>query len=148
MHSCRLFLLVSLLLWTLTNTRASDDGTDALEQQVERTELAFAQTMANRDFEAFKTYLDPETVFFSGDEPMRGRAVVAERWQPYFESPAAPFSWRPESVQVLDSGHLAFSSGPVYDHSGKRIATFHSVWRRDSDSEWRIVFDKGSKFCE
>jgi ketosteroid isomerase-like protein len=148
MHRCRLFLLFSILLWPLASSRASDDGTDSLEQQVERTERAFAQTMADRDFEAFQTFLDPETVFFSGDEPLRGSAVVAERWQPYFESPAAPFSWRPESVQVLDSGHLAFSSGPVHSPSGERVATFHSVWRRDSDGEWKIVFDKGSTFCE
>ena len=31
----------------------------------------------------------------------------------------APFSWQPETVEVLASGTLAISSGPVKDTNGK-----------------------------
>jgi ketosteroid isomerase-like protein len=46
-------------------------------------------------------------------------------------------------VQVLDSGTLAISSGPVKDPAGKAVGTFNSIWRRDKDGQWRVVFDKG-----
>jgi hypothetical protein len=36
----------------------------------------------------------------------------------------------------------------VFDASGKRIATFISVWRRESPGIWRIVFDQGCDACD
>jgi ketosteroid isomerase-like protein len=43
---------------------------------------------------------------------------------------------------------LALSSGPVRDASGRRVGTFNSVWRREGDGRWRVVFDKGCRVCE
>jgi ketosteroid isomerase-like protein len=79
---------------------------------------------------------------------LHGRAAVDAGWQSYFEGPAAPFSWAPEVVEVLESGTLALSSGPVRDPGGRQIGTFNSIWRRDSDGQWRVVFDKGCPACE
>jgi len=59
----------------------------------------------------------------------------------------APFSWEPERVEVLESGNLAMSMGPVFDNEGKQIATFSSIWRRDKSGKWRIIFDKGNDIC-
>jgi hypothetical protein len=69
-------------------------------------------------------------------------------WQPLFEGEKAPFSWAPEQVEVLASGMLAISSGPVRDPNGERIGTFNSIWRRDHDGHWRVIFDKGCPPCE
>jgi ketosteroid isomerase-like protein len=55
----------------------------------------------------------------------------------------APFSWRPETVEVLESGTLALSSGPVFDAAGQPIGAFNSIWRLEADGRWRVVFDKG-----
>ena len=114
---------------------------------VEETERAFADTMARRDFEKFKTFISEEAVFFSATTPLRGRQQIADAWEGYFKDPLAPFSWEPEHVEVLDSGSLAWSSGPVYDADGKRVATFNSVWQLDASNQWRIIFDKGNDVC-
>jgi hypothetical protein len=50
-------------------------------------------------------------------------------------------------VEVLDSGTLALSSGPVRDAEGNLIGTFMSVWRHEGPGAWRIVFDKGNPVC-
>jgi ketosteroid isomerase-like protein len=119
-----------------------------LREQVRATEAAFAKTMADRDLAAFLSFLAEDTVFFGrSDAPMRGKAAVAAAWKRFFEAAEAPFSWAPEAVEVLDSGNLAFSSGPVYDPAGRRVGTFNSVWRREVDGRWRIVFDKGCPAC-
>ena len=120
---------------------------EELREQVRRTETAFAKTMADRDHAAFASFLASETVFF-GRGVLRGKAAVAEAWKRYYEGSAAPFSWAPDAVEVLDSGALAFSSGPVFDPAGKRVSTFNSVWRREKDDKWRIVFDKGCPPCD
>lgn len=120
-------------------------GTDRarLEREVADTERAFARTMADRDHAAFTDFLADEAVFFSGAAPLRGKAAVAAYWKRFYEPREAPFSWQPERVEVLDSGTLAMSTGPVFDPAGKRIASFTSVWRREAPGRWRIVFDKG-----
>lgn len=116
-------------------------------QEVMETERAFAKSMADRDHPAFASFLAEEAVFLSGEQPLRGKVQVAEWWKRYFEKPVAPFSWEPAEVEVLDSGGLALSSGPVRDPQGKLIGSFTSIWRKDALGAWRIVFDKGNEVC-
>ena len=122
---------------------ASAQGRDAAAV-VEAREVAFAKTMADRDFEAFLSFISPEAVFFAGDQPLRGRDEIGRAWGPFFEGPVAPFSWQPDVVEVLESGDLALSSGPVVTASGEPGGRFNTVWRRDGDGRWWVVFDKGS----
>ena len=123
-------------------------STAELQQQVADTERAFAKTMADRDHAAFVTFLSAETIFFNGAQALRGRQQVADSWKPFFVKPDAPFSWKPETVEVLESGTLALSSGPVFDPAGKQFATFTSIWRLEAPDTWRIVFDKGNAVCD
>lgn len=119
----------------------------ALEQEVAAVEAAFAKTMADRDFEAFASFLDAETVFWGPNVPDRGKEAVMMRWRPYYDGPDAPFSWKPETVLVLASGTLARSTGPVMAPDGRVVAYFHSTWRKNKGGEWKIIFDKGQRFC-
>ncbi len=136
-----------LILALLTGALAVAQAQSELTEQVRRTETAFAKTMADRNAGAFESFLSSEAVFMSNGQISRGPREVSERWKRYFEGPQAPFSWEPEQVQVLESGMLAMTSGPVKDASGKRIGTFNSVWRRDPNGQWKIVFDNGCPAC-
>ena len=121
---------------------------EELQQQVANAERAFAKTMADRDLAAFTAFLSEEAVFFSGPKPLHGRQQVTDWWQRFYAKPEAPFSWAPEQVEVLDSGTLALSSGPVRDAAGKLIGTFTSIWRLEAPGTWRIIFDKGNDACD
>jgi len=118
------------------------------EREVADTERAFARTMADRNFAAFQAFLSEDAIFFSGPTALRGKQRVAEAWQRFFEKAEAPFSWQPEQVQVLESGEIALSTGPVRDPGGKVFATFTSIWRREAPGQWRIVFDRGAEVCD
>jgi len=114
-------------------------------QQVTAAERAFARTMAERDLQAFSGFVSQEAVFFmNGAAPVRGKAQVVQAWSGLFRAASAPFTWEPDRVEVLDSGTLALSTGPVRDLRGKVIARFNSIWRLEADGVWRVVFDKGS----
>jgi ketosteroid isomerase-like protein len=136
-------LLLALVAFPLA---ARADSNAELQAQVRDRERAFAKTMADRDHSAFVSFLADETVFF-GRGPLRGKKAVADAWKAFYDGPKAPFAWEPDAVEVLDSGSLALSSGPVHDPEGKRVGTFNSVWRREADGQWRIVFDKGCPPC-
>jgi len=140
--------LLSLAALVACTTPMPKPSNADLKTQVADTERAFAKTMADRDYAAFATFLADETVFFIGPTPVHGKAAVAAAWRRFYERPQAPFSWQPEVVEVLESGTLAISSGPVFDPSGKKFATFTSIWRMEAPGVWRIVFDKGNPECD
>lgn len=113
-------------------------------------ERGFAATMARRDFGAFPSFIAEEAIFLGnegGTEILRGRRAIAEAWKRFFDGPQPPFSWEPDLVQVIDSGTLATTSGPVRNPKGEVTGRFNSVWRLEPDGRWRVVFDRGSPVC-
>ena len=137
-------VLVALVL--AGPAHAQQKGTAA--DEVRAAETAFAKSMADRNLAAFTALLADDTVFWGGKGVNRGKAAVAADWKRFFDGPDAPFSWVPAEVEVLSSGNLGFTSGPVFDPKGNRIGTFNSVWQRQSDGSWKIVFDKGCPPCD
>lgn len=137
-------IAVVALLAASATVRAETN--EELREQVRATEAAFARSMADRDHAAFVSFLAEEAIFV-GRTAQRGKEAVAAAWKRFYEGPDAPFAWAPERVEVLDSGTLALSSGPVLDPSGQRVGTFNSVWRREKDGKWRIVLDNGCPPC-
>jgi len=147
---CRKYLLawVSLLIGLGCSPDSKKPDPAQLRQQVLETERAFSATMAQRDFAAFVLFLSDEAVFMSGAKALRGSQQVADAWMRYYDGATAPFSWQPETVEVLGSGNLALSTGPVFDPQGKQTGTYTSIWRQEAPGKWRIIFDKGCKNCE
>ena len=146
MTTMKFFAAMVLAMVTMTAAGAAP-GNAELKAQVADTERAFAATMKARDLDAFLGFLSEEAVFFSGPVPLRGKQAIAAFWKKFYDKPAAPFSWEPDEVEVLASGTLAYSAGPVYDPSGKLIARFNSVWQLEK-GKWKIVFDHGGEVCD
>jgi ketosteroid isomerase-like protein len=144
----RLFKLIAGLCATVffgvAHAAAASDVAD-LKKQVVETERAFAATMKNRDFAGFNSFVSEEAVFFSGPTPLHGKQAVSNWWKKYYDKPDAPFSWAPDEkeVEVLASGTLAISGGPVYDAQGTMFSRFSSIWRLEAPGKWRIIFDHG-----
>lgn len=121
---------------------------EALVSQVTAAEIAFAKTMIDRDHAAFLSFVADDAVFLNGGKPLRGKAAVAEYWQRFYIGPTPPFTWQPDLVEVLESGTLAQSVGPVTAPNGKVVSRFYSTWRLDADGRWRVVFDDGYDVCD
>jgi ketosteroid isomerase-like protein len=138
-------VVLAVLAWVLVPL-ARAEAPDVAAGKVRTREAAFAKTMADRDLASFATFVAKDAVFL-GRTALRGRPAVVEGWKAYFEGPKAPFSWQPDRVEVVDSGTLAVSSGPVLDPGGQRVGTFNSTWRLDEDGEWRVVIDVGCPPC-
>lgn len=136
-------LVFSLAFCLCSCTSNSIEQEDTAASEVKAREVAFAKTMTDRNFKNFLDFISPEAVFFSGNEPRRGHEAIAKAWAKYYEGETAPFSWHPDVVEVLESGNLALTSGPVLSASGETMGRFNSIWRKDKDGQWRVVFDKG-----
>lgn len=148
MSPIKLFITGCLAMVVNTPVYAEQPGMKDLAQHVREAESAFAETMAMRQFDRFLSFISDEAIFFSGDKPLRGKEQIGEAWRPYFNDPGAPFSWEPEVVEVLESGTLALSSGPVHAADGKLVGRFNSIWRFEPETNrWKVIFDKGSNVC-
>jgi ketosteroid isomerase-like protein len=131
---------------TPASPQATPGSAATLQSAVRERERAFAKTMADRDLTGFATFVSEEAVFV-GRSALRGRRAVVEGWKGFFDGPRPPFSWSPELVEVVDSGSLALSRGPVFAPDGTRTGTFTSTWRLEKDGQWRIVLDSGCPPC-
>jgi ketosteroid isomerase-like protein len=138
-------LVTAGFLFSVLPARA--ETPEKLREDVRQAEIAFAGTMAAREHEAFAEFVAEDAIFLSGSSVLRGRRAVVDAWGHYFEKPDAPFSWAPETVEVVDSGALAISTGPVFGPDGSRVGTFNSTWRRENDGSWRVVLDHGCPPC-
>ncbi len=151
-ESIAVSFVTTILAFTLGspgNALAGDgSGNTGLVKDLEAAEVAFAKTMADRDHAAFASFLANETVFFGMQGEMRGKDAVAAAWEPLYQGPTAPFSWQPESITMLDSGTLGFTSGPIFTPDGKRVGTFNSTWRRGADGSWKVILDRGCPPCD
>jgi len=137
----------ALLLGLTASSTVWGETNETLQGQVRDAETAFAQTMAARDLNAFAAFVADDAVFF-GRSALRGKAAVVAGWKGLFDGPQPPFSWKSATVEVLASGTLAHSSGPVFDPQGKQTGIFNSIWRREADGHWKVVFDKGCDACD
>ena len=108
---------------------------------VKKTETAFAQAFADRDAAKFFSFVADDAVFIGGRRTQQGKAQVIEVWSKYLATKTAPFKWHPETVVANASGTLAVSSGPVFDDSGAQTGSFSSVWQKQADGSWKVIFD-------
>ncbi len=119
-----------------------------LIEQVRGVELAFAKTIADRDHAAFASFIADDAIFINGGNPLRGKPAIVAHWKRFYSGPAAPFSWKPDLVEVLESGTLAHSEGPVAAPDGSVAIRYYSTWRLESSGQWKIVFDNGYDVCK
>ena len=114
----------------------------AIAADVKAAEIAFAKTMADRQFERFADFVADDAVF-NGAKPHIGKAAVLDAWKGFFGAAPAPFSWAPDAVAPTADGRYAISTGLARDAAGKVISRFTSLWRKDADGRWRVVADQG-----
>ncbi|WP_100644386.1 YybH family protein [Alteromonas facilis] len=136
---------ICALMITFSNFVHANAASDA-EQEVRSVESAFAQTMADRDLDAFASFIAEDAVFI-GQNALRGKKAIVDAWSAYYTDADAPFSWKPETVVVTGSGDIALSTGPVTNQQGRVFAYYHSTWRKQGNGEWKIILDKGHKYC-
>lgn len=130
-------------------TTMPTSGSD--ECAVWNRELGFADSVARHDAAAFAEHLRVGVVFgASRTRQTRGREAVATAWRGIVEGKTLTVEWYPTRVTIGDVDGVAWSSGPSLfitdpgtDKATYSLGSYHSVWARDSDGVWRVLFDDG-----
>jgi pimeloyl-ACP methyl ester carboxylesterase/ketosteroid isomerase-like protein len=110
-------------------------------EEVRQSEIAFAKAFADHDLAKFGELLAEDATFFNGLGALRGKKAIVDGWSRMVNAPEAPMSWGPERVAVTAAGDIGFSTGPVYTAAGKLTAYYTSMWRKQQDGKWKVIFD-------
>ncbi len=144
----RVLFSITAAILILAAPLAADEAADELRA----AEVAFAASVADRDAERFASFIDEEAVFI-GATVLRGREAITQAWSVFLAEGGPDLVWQPELVEVRSDG-LGLSRGPysltTTGTDGTRsttTGTFTSIWRRQADGRWKVVFDAGCPAC-
>jgi ketosteroid isomerase-like protein len=129
--------LLSILLGLLPATSGS-----TVVDDVQAADAAFAARATEIGHHAaFIEYLAQDAVLF------RPEAVPGQEWLATHEPAGGRLEWTPAAGAVGCTAVLALTTGPwrySNEEGGEPVAGHYlSVWRRDAQSQWRVVLDHG-----
>jgi uncharacterized protein (TIGR02246 family) len=118
-----------------------------------KADADFNQAVADRNLSRFLSFI-AEGATFNGGTPdeIRGRDAIAKDWAPFFETAGPRLMWKPTKAEVLGAGDLGYSVGTSEFRSTAgsqatvRRGNYLTVWRKQVDGAWRVVYDTGSTF--
>jgi ketosteroid isomerase-like protein len=131
---------------------AQASNREAAAAEIVRADAAFAQSVAKKDRQAFLSFL-ADAVTFNGGTPgeVHGREAVMKDWADFFEPNGPTLEWTPIKGEVVGAGDVGYTTGrsTFRRKSGdgtviERRGQYITVWRRQPDGGWKVVFDTGS----
>jgi len=141
--------LAVLSVVSLTAAGPSQSGSRSLQSLVD-SEKSFSSLSAEKGIrEAFLAYLADDAVVFR-PKPVPGRGV----YQAAPEDSPLLLTWEPAFAEVSAAGDLGYTTGPyeARDRSNPdqpaRHGHYISVWERQGNRQWKVVFDGGIRHAE
>lgn len=152
MRAPRSIWIVVIATLTVGSAVWGDERGD-LTQTLEAAELSFAASVAAKDLEAFAAHIDDQAIFIAG-QVLNGKAAILDGWSGFFAAGAPRMEWHPETVVVRPDGMLGVSQGPYTltmenpdGTESTQRGLFNSIWKRQQEGGWKIIFDSGCPPC-
>ena len=123
----------------------------AVECEVWNRERSFAASVEHHDAVAFAEHVHVKAAFdATSSDATHGREAIVAGWKGIIEGKAIKLGWYPGTVTLGGDGNLAVSTGPDWIEDMRpnpkqqyKIGEFTSIWMRDTDGQWRVLFDAG-----
>ena len=144
------FITITLLLFVLALPALTQDkGLPPAQAELVNTERAFAKLGVERGVrDSFIAYFAEDGIGF-GPHPFKVKETFSSRPAPATRSPIV-LNWAPVYGDIAQAGDLGWNTGPTVseDTSPQKRPTRHgmffSVWKKQSDGNWRVVLDLGA----
>ncbi|MDJ0761453.1 MAG: hypothetical protein QNJ97_00570 [Myxococcota bacterium] len=131
---------------TSTETRAESDSAF-----LEQLDLAFCRETTQKGVSGWVAYFAPNGAMVSGDNPpVVGHDAIREAMTPLFEKQGFSLTWQPTGSGIWIPDRLGYTVGRFVrismDSDGRMIerqGTYLTIWNKQKDSTWKILFDTG-----
>jgi ketosteroid isomerase-like protein len=144
---------IGAVVLAIASTGAQTPGDlQAAADQILKSDAAFAQSVADKNREKFLSFIADVTTFNGGTaNELHSRDAVMKAWSDFFTPDGPTLSWTPLNGQVVGAGDVGYTTGrSVYRQKGadgritERRGQYITVWRKQPDGSWKVVFDTGS----
>ena len=142
------FIIIVIISTSCTNAKKRNVSNS--KREIIETERKFAQMAQDEGIQkAFLHFAADDVVLLREDRLIKGKdSLVIYYKNMKSPSPNTSLTWKPDFVEVSSSGDLGYTFGKyvysVIDSTGKKqtsIGVFHTVWKRQSDGNWKFVWD-------
>jgi uncharacterized protein (TIGR02246 family) len=142
-------ILVGLTLVTVFSCTQQKIDTKSEGEKVMQTSREWSQIASTADIEKTLGYwADDAVVMLAGQPILTGKKDIRKMVEESFKSPGFKINWEPQSVQVSESGDMAYlvekESISMNDSSGKTMTLYSNgvtVWKKQTDGSWKNVVD-------
>ena len=142
----RKYLPIAVLLVLISCTQSNQR--EKAIQEITQAEVDFAQMALDSGMaQAFLHFAAEDAVLLRSEKIIKGPAAI----KAYFDATTftnIKLNWKADFVDAAESGDLGYTYGKysfsATDTSGEEISaegTFHTVWRKQADGQWRFVWD-------
>jgi uncharacterized protein (TIGR02246 family) len=139
------------ILLVLTWAGCSQPKVDkkAEDEKVMQLSKQWSEVAASGDIEKTVNYWADNAVMMSAGQPvLNGKQAIRQMVEESFKMPGFRISWQPQSVEVSESGDMAYiiensqvafndSTGNIITQNNKAV----SIWKKQSDGTWKNVVD-------
>lgn len=144
-------ILLSLMLLMTRPVAAQSPALRAAADEMTRADQAFNQSVQDGDRPRFLALIADKAIFSGGTpQELHGRDAVNAAWAPYFEKGGPKLAWKPTTAEALGAGDTGYTVGTwerrVTVQGVLKVAhgNYLTVWRKQDDGVWRVVYDTGS----
>ena len=141
-------LFVMLVVVNSCRTSSKQVSNEELRSElfaVEKEFCAMAQSAGVR--QAFVHFAADSAVILRRSQLLKGKEAIGLQYES-FPPKGAKLIWSPDFADVSSSGDLGYTYGKYtltstdsVGHTTLNDGIFHTVWKRQSDGQWRFVWD-------
>jgi uncharacterized protein (TIGR02246 family) len=143
----KMILILNALI--LLSCNESKVDTHAEGEKLMQLSREWSQVASSGDVEKTVGYWADDAVVISAGQPVhKGKEPIRKMVQDSYRMPGFRISWQPQSVEVSESGDMAYllenSQITFTDSTGKKVTLNNksvSIWRRQADGSWKNAVD-------
>lgn len=141
------FLVLVLIIPVLHACTSREDHVKMWKQEIVDTEKEFSAMALKEGIPAaFLAFAAEDAVLMRNNTLVLGKEALKESFRGSPEN--VSLSWKPDFVDVAESGDLAYTYGKFIYTSTDSLGNesvqegvFHTVWKRQADGSWKFVWD-------
>lgn len=119
-----------------------------VREEIRMVESAFKAAVAEKGIhQGFLDFAAEDAVLIRNSQAIEGKAAIASHYSKTSDR-GQILTWSPRKIEVARSGELAYSFGDFtyiiqdsLDHRDTLTGNFCTIWKKQSDGNWKFVVD-------
>jgi ketosteroid isomerase-like protein len=144
----KLMLFIVIILISIPFIQAQEKNSDA--KILEQLDIEFDNATSKRGVDGWVVFFAPNgSMVDDTSRPVTGPDEIRKAMELVFRDSTFSLRWRPIKAEILIPGKLGYTTGKyvrlktVLNKKMKWTGTYSTLWMKQPDGTWKVVFDTG-----